>query len=250
MSETSPRCSILAPNVFPPRQLTAAEIESINRIRWWHRIPIGLDSAGDIIYTPGECHHGVDGEDYFTRRFGIPIDLTGLDVLDIGGWDGLFSFEAVRRGAHSVTLIDASENEGGHWGGNDGLNLAMEIIQPRNMRFIPLSVMDLDPLTASNYDLVFFFGVFYHLKHPTVALERIATVTKPGGVVLTETAGNAMHPESKLKFMPDHEGDPTNFWYPTFIGYKLCCERLFGFRDCTLVYNGGGTRFTARMHRQ
>jgi len=41
-------------------------------------------------------------------RFRIPADLTGKRVLDIGAWDGWFSFEAERRGA-AVTAIDCVE---------------------------------------------------------------------------------------------------------------------------------------------
>src|SRR6185369_10156918 len=41
-------------------------------------------------------------------RFPIPADLTGKRVLDIGPWDGWFSFEAERRGA-SVVSVDREE---------------------------------------------------------------------------------------------------------------------------------------------
>src|SRR5450755_1687863 len=41
-------------------------------------------------------------------RFPLPADLTGKRVLDIGAWDGWFSFEAVRHGA-AVTAIDCVE---------------------------------------------------------------------------------------------------------------------------------------------
>src|ERR1022692_3257363 len=41
-------------------------------------------------------------------RFPIPADLTGKRVLDIGAWDGWFSFEAERHGA-AVTAIDCVE---------------------------------------------------------------------------------------------------------------------------------------------
>ena len=42
------------------------------------------------------------------NRFPIPSDLTGRRVLDIGAWDGWFSFEAERHGA-VVTSIDCIE---------------------------------------------------------------------------------------------------------------------------------------------
>src|SRR4051794_8088041 len=41
-------------------------------------------------------------------QFPIPADLTGKRVLDIGAWDGWFTFEAERRGAE-VTAIDCVE---------------------------------------------------------------------------------------------------------------------------------------------
>src|SRR5262245_28109523 len=41
-------------------------------------------------------------------RFPIPADLEGRRVLDIGAWDGWFSFEAERRGAQ-VTSVDCLE---------------------------------------------------------------------------------------------------------------------------------------------
>ena len=37
--------------------------------------------------------------------FGLPGDLRGKRVIDIGAWDGWFSFECERRGA-AVTAVD------------------------------------------------------------------------------------------------------------------------------------------------
>src|SRR5689334_6940141 len=39
------------------------------------------------------------------NRFNLPENLTGKRVLDIGAWDGWFSFECERRGAR-VTAVD------------------------------------------------------------------------------------------------------------------------------------------------
>src|SRR4051794_20457884 len=41
-------------------------------------------------------------------RFPIPASLAGRRVLDIGAWDGWFSYEAERHGA-AVTSIDCVE---------------------------------------------------------------------------------------------------------------------------------------------
>ena len=32
---------------------------------------------------------------------------------------------------------------------------------------------ELDPKTFGTFDMVFFFGVLYHLRHPLLALEKI-----------------------------------------------------------------------------
>jgi tRNA (mo5U34)-methyltransferase len=38
----------------------------------------------------------------------LPASLAGLSVLDIGAWDGFYSFEAKRRGAKRVVAYDPS----------------------------------------------------------------------------------------------------------------------------------------------
>ena len=58
-------------------------------------------------HSPINLGHGVNtGNKSAQRRFArrlklmqIPNDLTGKKVLDIGAWDGYFSFEFERRGA-------------------------------------------------------------------------------------------------------------------------------------------------------
>ena len=42
------------------------------------------------------------------ESFQLPVDLSGKRVLDIGPWDGYFTFEMERRGA-SVTAIDYAD---------------------------------------------------------------------------------------------------------------------------------------------
>ena len=59
----------------------------------------------------------------------------------------------------------------------------------RNLRgskieFFRASVYDLNPEDHGLFDLVAYFGVFYHLKHPILALERINSVLKPNALVM------------------------------------------------------------------
>jgi tRNA (mo5U34)-methyltransferase len=48
-----------------------------------------------------------------------------------------------------------------------------------------MNVYDLEPKRLGTFDLVLFYGVFYHLKHPQYALERIRSICT--GTLLFQT---------------------------------------------------------------
>lgn len=64
---------------------------------WFHKMHLG-----DGIYTPGWA----DAEAHRLPYYGLPEDMTGLRVLDVGCAEGFFSFEAARRGAREVVSLD------------------------------------------------------------------------------------------------------------------------------------------------
>src|ERR1700704_4999642 len=69
---------------------------------WYHRIEL----PGDI---------GTSGENpLHPPSYKIPEDLTGKRVLDVGAWDGYWSFEACKRGAREVVAIDDFSDYLGH----------------------------------------------------------------------------------------------------------------------------------------
>jgi tRNA (mo5U34)-methyltransferase len=77
------------------RDWLKAEIE--REPYWFQKI-----KAQPGIVTPG-C------SDPATQKlpfFGLPTDMTGMRVLDIGCSEGFFSFEAERRGAKEVIAVD------------------------------------------------------------------------------------------------------------------------------------------------
>lgn len=73
-----------------------------------------LEAAGwyhSIRFPDGRVTRGHQTEEQLRARlaqFPIPEDLRGKRVLDIGAWDGWFSFEMERRGA-SVVAVDVRE---------------------------------------------------------------------------------------------------------------------------------------------
>ena len=211
------------------------QLDQMNSIRWFHRIEL---EPG--LFTPGECPHTAA---LATSRFGMPEDLTGKTVLDIGSWDGLFSFEAEKRNALFVQAIDTVREKGGHWGGTDGFEFARKYLNS-NVDYCNNSIHDFrnamteeeiekddqiglmfdrtedhskDFDVRGGYDIVLFYGVLYHLTDPIAALKKVFNLTKE--FALIETAYCKSDSQDCLwEYAPFREGDETNYWYPTYWG--------------------------------
>ena len=176
---------------------------AVDNFRWFHRIDLG-----DGVVTPGK-----DGSSRKLRRIGMPRDLTGLTVLDVGASDGFFSFEAERRGASRVVATDV-------WSGTDGWHTkdAFDFVAARlqsNVESVKVSVYDLSREEIGSFDVVLFLGVLYHLRYPLLALESIFRVTK--GLLILETHLDMLWTRRPaMAFYPALEvsGDPTNWWGP------------------------------------
>ena len=106
-------------------------------------------------------------------RFPIPEDLRGKRALDIGAWDGWFSFEAERRGA-AVTAIDAVELP-------TFLQVHRKLKSKVDYRI--LDFYEIPDAGLGKFDIVFFLGVLYHLKHPLLALEIVCALTDDTAIV-------------------------------------------------------------------
>ena len=123
------------------------------------------------------------------RLLQIPEDLSGKTVLDIGAWDGFFSFEFERRGAKRVLSIDTFA-----WdkGGLECFLFAREHFKSK-VEYQRLDVHDLSPSDVGTFDLVFCAGVLYHMRHPLLALEKIRSITAGQLILETHQLIPAMH---------------------------------------------------------
>lgn len=155
--------------------------------------------------------------------------VTGKTVLDIGAWDGFFSFEAEKRGASRVLATDHFSWSGPGWATQAGFDYA-HAKHGSKIEARDIDVPDLTPDSVGRFDMVLFLGVLYHLKDPFTILESVSALTNNHLVLETETA---------LDFLPwpvmrYYEGsslnnDPTNFWAPNRAGLKALL-REFGFK--------------------
>lgn len=131
----------------------------------------------------------------------------------MGTWDGFFAFEAERRGASRVVATDHSVWNNPAYG-RRGFDLAHRVL---GSKVEPLE-LDIFEHTAENpgcFDVVFFLGVLYHMRHPLLSLEHLAAVTNELAVV--ETAMDAMLTRRPAAaFYPAEElvGDNSNWWGP------------------------------------
>jgi tRNA (mo5U34)-methyltransferase len=156
----------------------------------------------------------------------LPLDMSGMQVLDIGCNAGYYSFELARRGAQ-VTAIDIDEHylRQARWAAE-----ALDLKDRIDFRCASIYQMLYD---AEVYDLVWFMGVMYHLRYPMLALDIVRnccrgsmvfqTMTLPGETVYqTETDLDLEqrdimnHPGwPKMAFI-EHKvaNDLSNWWAP------------------------------------
>jgi len=184
---------------------------------WWHSIDLGYG-----IVTPGR-EGGIThptGTKNLLKNIQLPDDLKGKSVLDIGAWDGFFSFEAEKRGASKILAIDNFYRNTLDYTGTQGFEVAKEILKS-NVEFRKADVYDLSPEKFGTFDVVLFLGVFYHLRHPLLGLEKVFSVTKD--MLIMETHYDPYEGDDKTplaRFYENNEinNDPTTWW-----GFNKAC---------------------------
>src|SRR5215469_4613661 len=80
---------------------TQKQIGELSRLGWYHSIELPDGQIIPGLQTVQQLRHRLG-------QFPIPDDLSGKRVLDIGAWDGWFSFEMEKRGA-KVLALDYAE---------------------------------------------------------------------------------------------------------------------------------------------
>jgi tRNA (mo5U34)-methyltransferase len=161
--------------------------ERVAAHEWYHSIELPYG-----VVTPGGFNHRP-----VLSNFGIPDDLDGMRVLDVGTLDGYWAFEFERRGAEEVIAIDIE-----NWSDlelskvvydqfvESGLDretglcfdIAKEALSSKVKREV-LNVYDLSPEKVGTFDIVFVGDLLLHLQNPILALERVHTVTKGYAII-------------------------------------------------------------------
>src|ERR1700674_4085768 len=143
--------------------------QRVNALRWFHSIELV-----NGIVTPGIKSLETIAKEQ--RVFFDPVLLKGASVLDVGAWNGAYSFEAARRGGR-VLATDHYVWTHEEWRGREGFNLANEILG-LNVEARLADVPDITVEKVGQWDIVLFLGVLYHLPSPLTLLQSVAEVAK------------------------------------------------------------------------
>lgn len=223
-------------------------VEKINQAKDWFQ----YFEVSPGIFTPGR-----NNVSSICDQLQIPEDLKGMSVLDVGAYEGGFSFECERRGASPVIAYDLP---GLH---TDRFALAREILASK-VEYVRGTVYKLTPEELGAFDIVLFAGVLYHLRYPLLACDRLRWVTRkycfiethvmdnyvvtPEGVsTLTQIApGFQSIPISQFYEHGELENDPSN-WFGPNVASVLAWFRSAGFDIEHLTSWGGRAAFRAMV---
>jgi tRNA (mo5U34)-methyltransferase len=220
---------------------------------WFHSIDLG-----DGVITKGASQPQIT-DDHFPP-------MAGRSVLDIGAWDGYYSFMAERNGADRVVALDHYAwgvdigARGAYWTecaanntlpdqgrdltdfwrpelpGKRGFDFAAWALDSKvESRVADFATTDIEELGV--FDNVLYLGVLYHMKEPLACLERVRSVT--GQVAVIETQAVHIHlldNESLLQFYAGGElnVDYGNWFVPTIGGLHALC-RAAGFSSSVTI---------------
>lgn len=152
--------------IWRTSSLSDEEVRRLVGLRTWHHkfeIVPGIMTSGTSYIDPART----------VSVYGVSENLAGAVAVDIGTFDGPYAFELERRGAR-VTAVDIQPPD------VTAFNTAKHILASE-VSYIQGSVYNLPRLLNETVDLVFFPGVYYHLKHPILAFEKINEALKPNG---------------------------------------------------------------------
>jgi len=183
-----------------------------------------LQSAIDAMYW----HHSIDFGDgvisksisglKFTQAFGAALfsglHLEGRAVLDIGAWNGAYSFDAKRRGAARVVASDHYVWKHDVYKGRDAFELARRLTG-LDVEAREIDVADITLTSVGSFDAVLFAGVFYHLIDPVHLTRQVSECARH--LFIVETHQDSLSSaKPAMTFYPAAvlNGDPSNWWGP------------------------------------
>lgn len=226
---------------------------------WFH----SFDFGQGVVATGHKTPEILEAE---SQALQIP-DLRGKTVLDIGAWDGYYSFLAERLGARHVVALDhyiwaidrikAREVSRKHreqglpspygpgfeeaWRpdtlpGKIGFDTAHRLLNSK-VEAQAVDFLAVPPDEIGSFDVVFFLGVLYHMQHPLEVLQRVAAMTQEVAIIETVAMTvRGLEDRALCEFYPGQElnDDPTNWWATSERAFIGLCHTA-GFRKVDIL---------------
>lgn len=196
-------------------------VESYNG--WWHSIDFGdgVISKGAKGYPYGYMLQK-ETESWFND-----VSFKDKRVLDIGAWDGYYSFYAEKQGAKEIIAIDGRiwKNPTDLPRNKKGFDIAKTILNSKVKDYIQ-DIENITPEQYGTFDIILFLGVLYHLQNPMLAIKNINDLlNKTGKVVIETTTRNNDFDKPVMEFHHKYSlnKDNNNWWSPNI----LCIEKMF-----------------------
>jgi tRNA (mo5U34)-methyltransferase len=236
----------ILPSQARSREELQAAVDAVGY--WWHSIDLGQG-----LVTPGAKTVPVITRELKSLR--LP-DLRGKSVLDIGAYDGYYSFAAERMHAARVVALDRfvwahdlhgfaaywrecmeakivprPVEETPHWQperlpGKRGFDTAHQALGSSVEAMVD-EFMTMDVSRLGTFDVVLFLGVLYHMKDPLESLRRLAQVT--GELAVIETHAVSLPGYEHLELCEFYSAnqlnrDTTNWWGPNIKAAVGMCK--------------------------
>lgn len=153
-------------------------MDANKHLDWFHKFE-AVPGLG--VMTPGNNDVGRwEGRMKFLENDGSMFK--GKRVLDIGAYSGAFSFFLEEHGA-DVVALDVYDPD------LCGFSIIKEL-RGSKIEHVRMSVYDVCPAALGYFDIVAYYGVFYHLKHPILSFERLRSVLRDDGLMIGGGSGS------------------------------------------------------------
>jgi tRNA (mo5U34)-methyltransferase len=235
--------------VATPQQV----LEDANKYNWYHHIPLA-----EGVVTPGQAT-------FTWEKHQLP-SFKERSVLDIGAWDGGYSFLAEREGASRVVALDHYawgikwRDRQAYWDectakgvlpdqqrdttdfwddslpGRRPFDFAHRTLGS-HVETVVADFTTVDLQALGQFDVVVYLGVLYHMPEPLTCLQRVRRVTRQVAAIATVALDiPALNDRRLLQFAPGNEidGDFGNWYLPSVSALVGLC-RAAGFARVEVV---------------
>jgi tRNA (mo5U34)-methyltransferase len=174
-----------------------------------------------LLFENGARTPGRDPSDIKLRAIQLPFNLSRYTLLDVGSYEGFFSFHAAQRGAR-VTSSDHFIWHSPDDPSRRNFDLAHVVVGS------PCEVLDIDvpelPSLARRWDVLLFLGVLYHLPDPVAGLRALRAVT--GRLAIVETLVDCLAADGeRCTFYSGLNNDMSNYFGPNLAAFAAMTER-------------------------